>query len=152
MLWYCSVTAVAHVFGQEMEEERNVRVESARIARGDVKDLATVCSTSTLHLPLLRSTMEELTDVQLSVEHYDALILPGGFGAAKNLCSFAFEGANCAVDEDVSTYVAGVRQFSLTPTALPCLSRSRLPCTSFLFHRSAGALLNANLTSQAQKD
>ncbi|NBW99648.1 isoprenoid biosynthesis protein ElbB, partial [bacterium] len=47
-------------------EKRNMLVESARIARGDVKPL---------------------TD--LKVEHFDALIIPGGFGAAKNLCSFA---------------------------------------------------------------
>jgi len=89
---------INHLTGEEMEEERNVRVESARIARGDVKDLAT-----------------------LSVEHYDALILPGGFGAAKNLCSFAFEGANCAVDEDVSTKIKEFHS-AKKPIGLCCIA------------------------------
>ena len=48
--------------------------ESARIARGNVKDLN-----------------------DLSAGDYDALIIPGGFGAAKNLCSFGFEGADMTV-------------------------------------------------------
>ena len=48
--------------------------ESARIARGNVK------------------SMEEL-----SVADYDALLVPGGFGAAKNLCSFGFDGADMTV-------------------------------------------------------
>jgi enhancing lycopene biosynthesis protein 2 len=51
-------------------ESRNVRVESARIARGPVADVA-----------------------ELRAADFDALILPGGFGAAKNLCDFAINGA-----------------------------------------------------------
>jgi len=67
---------VNHLSG-EVEEgtERNVLVESARIARGAIRDVAEV-------------TADEL----------DALILPGGFGAAKNLCDFAVKGADCDVD------------------------------------------------------
>lgn len=61
---------VNHLTGEPAEgESRNVLVESARIARGNVKDLATV----------------QVADI-------DALILPGGFGAAKNLCDFAVSG------------------------------------------------------------
>lgn len=56
-------------------ETRNVLVESARIARGAITDLA-----------------------QFDPAECDALILPGGFGAAKTLCGFAVEGAACAVD------------------------------------------------------
>lgn len=56
-------------------ETRNVLVESARIARGVITDLA-----------------------QFDPAECDALILPGGFGAAKNLCGFANDGATCAVD------------------------------------------------------
>ena len=52
--------------------------ESARIARGNVKDMA-----------------------QLRADDYDALLIPGGFGAAKNLCTFGFDGAEMTVHEDV---------------------------------------------------
>lgn len=69
---------VNHITGEEMPEERNVLIESARIARGQIKDL-------------------KLYDQN----NYDALIFPGGFGAAKNLCDFAFEGANCTINPDV---------------------------------------------------
>ncbi|GMI30503.1 hypothetical protein TrRE_jg11749, partial [Triparma retinervis] len=57
---------VNHTNGEEMPEKRNVLVESARIARGAVSPLASLDSSS-----------------------YDALVVPGGFGAAKNLSSFA---------------------------------------------------------------
>ena len=52
--------------------------ESARIARGDVKDMTDLVATS-----------------------YDTLIIPGGFGAAKNLCTFGFDGADMIVDPEV---------------------------------------------------
>lgn len=60
---------VNHLTGEEMPEERNVLVEAARIARGAVQDLATV----------------QVTD-------FDGLVIPGGFGAAKNLNKWALEG------------------------------------------------------------
>ena len=52
-----------------MNEKRNVMLESARIARGNIKDLATI-----------------------ETKEFDAIIIPGGFGAAKNLSSFGFKG------------------------------------------------------------
>ncbi|MEN8200837.1 MAG: isoprenoid biosynthesis glyoxalase ElbB [Thermodesulfobacteriota bacterium] len=64
--------------GKEMDEERNVLTESARIARGDILDLK-----------------------QFQAARHDALLLPGGFGAAKNLSTYAFDGADCQVNEDV---------------------------------------------------
>ena len=73
---------VNHINGEEMKEERNVLVESARIARGNVVDLATY-----------------------SPDNHDALIIPGGFGAAKNLSTFAFDGPHCEVDPDVKNAV-----------------------------------------------
>jgi enhancing lycopene biosynthesis protein 2 len=73
---------VNHLTGAEMPETRNVLVESARIARGKIKPL---------------------TD--LDMREFDALIFPGGFGAAKNLCSFAFKGENCEVHPQVSRVV-----------------------------------------------
>jgi len=69
---------INHITGEEMDETRNVLIESARIARGQIKDLK-------LYDP----------------NNYDALIFPGGFGAAKNLCDFAFKGADCTINPDV---------------------------------------------------
>jgi enhancing lycopene biosynthesis protein 2 len=73
---------VNHLTGAEMPETRNVLVESARIARGKIKPL---------------------TD--LDMRSFDALLFPGGFGVAKNLCSFAFKGADCEVHPQVSKVV-----------------------------------------------
>ena len=70
---------VNHVTGEETAETRNVLVESARIARGDIKALE-----------------------EFDAAAVDAVIFPGGFGAAKNLSSFAFEGPACTVQEDVA--------------------------------------------------
>jgi enhancing lycopene biosynthesis protein 2 len=63
-------------------ESRNILTESARIARGKIV---------------------ELGDVRVS--EYDALIFPGGFGAAKNLCSFAVHGSDCTVQPDVARVI-----------------------------------------------
>lgn len=76
---------VNHITGEEMREKRNVLIESARIARGKISDLAS-----------------------FSASDFDALILPGGFGAAKNLSSFAFDGANCKVNLDVEKAIRGM--------------------------------------------
>jgi len=70
---------IDHLKGEPAEgETRNVLVESARIARGDIKDIA---------------------DVKAS--DFDALCFPGGFGAAKNLTTFAVDGADCDINADV---------------------------------------------------
>ncbi len=69
---------INHATGDEMDESRNVLVESARISRGNILDLSAV-----------------------DAADYDAVFLPGGFGAAKNLCTFATEGPECSIDGDV---------------------------------------------------
>ena len=69
---------VNHVTGEEMNESRNVLVESARIARGKIRPLS-----------------------EFDGKQFEALVFPGGFGAAKNLSTFAFDGAECSVDPDV---------------------------------------------------
>ena len=70
---------INHLTGEEATgETRNVLVEAARIARGDIVDIATVKGGD-----------------------LDALIFPGGFGAAKNLCDFAVKGADCSVNPEV---------------------------------------------------
>ena len=70
---------VNHLTGQATGEKREVLVEAARIARGNIKDIK-----------------------QVKVGELDALILPGGLGAAKNLCDFAGKGADCAVNPEVA--------------------------------------------------
>ena len=89
---------VNHITGEEMVDTRNMLVEGARLARGDIKVLS-----------------------ELSADHYDALILPGGFGAAKNLCNFAFKGKDVAVRLDVKE---AVQQFknSGKPVGLMCIA------------------------------
>ncbi|MEO5377888.1 MAG: isoprenoid biosynthesis glyoxalase ElbB [Magnetococcus sp. DMHC-6] len=71
-------SVVNHLTGQQTSETRHVLVESARIARGNIQDLALV-----------------------RAEDLDGIILPGGFGAAKNLSSIASDGANAWVNEDL---------------------------------------------------
>ena len=77
---------INHYTGQEMEEYRNVLVESSRIARGEIKDMA------------------EVTGNDL-----DALIIPGGFGVAKNLSDYAMAGSDCSVNPDVYRLIAELR-------------------------------------------
>lgn len=60
---------VNHLTGEAKAEKRNVLVEAARIARGQIKDLN-----------------------ELNAKDYDALILPGGYGAAKNFADIAIKG------------------------------------------------------------
>ena len=66
---------INHLTGQETTEKRNVLVESARIARGNIKPLQ-----------------------ELNPADFDALIMPGGFGAAKNLSDYAFNGSKMEVN------------------------------------------------------
>jgi len=77
---------INHYTGQEMEDYRNVLVESSRIARGEIKDMA-----------------------EVSGNDLDALIIPGGFGVAKNLCDYAMAGPECSVNPDVYRLIAELR-------------------------------------------
>ena len=69
---------INHLTGETMNESRNVLIESARIARGKIKPL-----------------------VEYKAADFDALIFPGGFGVAKNLCSYAFDGSDMKTDKVV---------------------------------------------------
>ncbi len=69
---------VNHLTHEPTKEQRNVLVESARIARGKIEPLA-----------------------KLEAKAYDAVLFPGGFGAAKNLCDFATAGHSCHVNPEV---------------------------------------------------
>lgn len=89
---------IDHTTGTEMPESRNVLVESARIARGNIKDVR-----------------------EANAEDFDALIVPGGFGSAKNLSNFAFEGAHCAVQPDVLALAEAFAEAG-KPVGLICIS------------------------------
>jgi len=69
---------IDHLKGEPIEEKRNVLVESARIARGEIQDLK-----------------------DMTASDMDLLIIPGGFGAAKNLCNFAVKGPDATMNSDV---------------------------------------------------
>ncbi len=78
---------IDHATGKATHETRNVLVESARIARGQIRDLAT-----------------------FDAKDFDGLVFPGGFGAAKNLCSFAVDGADCNVEPSVAAAIRAMHQ------------------------------------------
>lgn len=92
-----------HLTKQESSESRNVLVESARIARGDILDLK---------------------DAQAS--DFDGAVLPGGFGAAKNLCDFAFKDNEMSVQKDVVHFVQSMHQAN-KPVAFICIAPAMIP-------------------------
>lgn len=69
---------INHATGDEMDDSRNVLIESARIARGNIEDIAVITS-----------------------DNIDGLIFPGGFGVAKNLSDYAMAGSDCSINPDV---------------------------------------------------
>jgi len=89
---------INHITGEEMEETRNVMIESARIARGSIHDLK-----------------------QFNPEKFDGLLFPGGFGAAKNLSTWAFEGADCSVLPEVEDAIRGMIDLK-KPVGALCIS------------------------------
>jgi enhancing lycopene biosynthesis protein 2 len=96
---------VDHRTGQaEKGASRNVLTESARIARGEIRDVA-----------------------DASAEDFDAVILPGGFGAAKNLSSFAVEGPDCSVDPGVERLLRDAHAAG-KPIGLICIAPAIAAC------------------------
>lgn len=89
---------INHMTGEEMPETRNVLVESARLARGAIQDLA-----------------------EARAEDFDALIVPGGFGAAKNLSDFASQGAGCKVLPQVLSVAQAFAQVD-KPVGMMCIA------------------------------
>ncbi|MBM65721.1 MAG: isoprenoid biosynthesis protein ElbB [Myxococcales bacterium] len=77
---------VDHQSGTPAEgERRSVLSEAARLARGPVRPLA-----------------------EVSADEVDAILMPGGFGAAKNLSTWAFSGAAGEVDGDLQRLLGAV--------------------------------------------
>lgn len=91
---------INHLTGEVMPEARNVLVESARIARGGQNI----------------SSLDKLQTNQ-----FEAIILPGGFGAAKNLSTFAFDGDNMTIDTNLVNILKDFHK-SRKPIGMCCIS------------------------------
>jgi len=89
---------IDHTKGEPTGETRNVAVESSRIARGPVASLA-----------------------EFDVSGVDAIVFPGGFGAAKNLCDYAVNGPNMTVEPQVERVVTEARAGG-KPLAFLCIA------------------------------
>lgn len=107
--WHCFAPnmdqhhVINHITGEEMPETRNVLIEAARIARGNIQD---ICDLNPLD--------------------FDALLLPGGFGVAKNLSDFAFAAADCTIHPEVKRVC---QQFAEAekPAAYLCIAPALIP-------------------------
>lgn len=89
---------INHVTGKEMNEVRNVLVESARIARGNISPLK-----------------------NFDAKYFDAVIFPGGFGAAKNLSDWAFKGAEAQINAEVERCIRETHKLG-KPIGALCIS------------------------------
>lgn len=89
---------IDHATGKPMAERRNCMREAARISRGNIAPLTA-----------------------LQIADHDALVIPGGFGAAKNLCTFATDGPAMTVQPEVKRVVLGFAQ-ARKPMALCCIA------------------------------
>ena len=115
-----------HYTGQEMDEFRNVLVESARIARGNIKDLA-----------------------EIRGEDLDALIIPGGLGVAKNLSDYAMSGSECSINPDVYRLVVEML-ISKKPIGAICIAPAMM--SKILFEQSLSANLTVGSDATTSKD
>lgn len=90
---------VNHLTGDIVEDEnRSVLTEAARLVRGDIKDLS-----------------------EAKMIDFDAVIIPGGFGAAKNLCDFATKGADLSLNKDLKFFVQEMHQ-AKKPVGAICIA------------------------------
>ena len=91
-------SSLDYITGQPLDISRNALVESARLARGNIRSL---------------STLED--------DEYDLVVLPGGFGAALTLCSFAMHGPECEVLGEVRDLIEKAHA-SGKPIAAMCIA------------------------------
>ncbi|EJG1563943.1 isoprenoid biosynthesis glyoxalase ElbB [Vibrio parahaemolyticus] len=140
--WHCfapnidQLHVINHLTGEEMDEPRNVLVEAARIARGNIEDVA-----------------------RLNVEDFDALLLPGGFGAAKNLTDFAVSGAECSINTHVAQACRAFANANkpagylcITPVIIPMIYEHGVKgtignddATAAAFHQMGGEHVECNV-------
>jgi len=103
-------TAVDHTTKAPGKMHRNARTEAARIARGEIADVAGV-----------------------RAEDLDGLILPGGMGAVKNLCDFATKGAKGTVFPPVAALITALHAAG-KPIGAICIAPTVLALTLGSFH------------------
>ena len=96
-------TVINHITGEEKAEKRNMMEEASRISRGKISPLS-----------------------DAKAESFDAVIIPGGFGAAKNLCNFATKGVQCEINQQLLTFVQKMHQ-QKKPLGLMCIAPVMLP-------------------------
>ena len=89
---------VNHITGNRIDEQRNVLVESARIARGNIKDLK-----------------------DFNPKDFDAVVFPGGLGAVVNWCDFSQSGVSCKVETSVRKAIWDSYKSSL-PIGAMCIA------------------------------
>lgn len=114
---------INHLTGEEMPESRNMMVEAARIARGNVREISTV-------------TPAEI----------DALVIPGGFGSAKNFTTWAFEGPDGTILPEVKLLLVNLFNVGKPLVAL-CVS----PVVLAKAFEDSGISLNLTLGSNQEK-
>ncbi len=107
---------INHTTGTEQTEKRNVFFESARIARGNIKKLE-----------------------EIRVGDFNALVMPGGFGAAKNLTTWAFQGPEATIVPEVKSLILDFLK-AKKPILAMCIS----PVVVALALKDSG--ISANLT------
>lgn len=89
---------INHMTGNQMSESRNVLVEAARVARGKILDLT-----------------------QLDASGFDAIVLPGGYGAAKNLCTFGVKGPDCEIEPGIASALQAFQRAG-KPIGVMCIA------------------------------
>lgn len=115
---------IDHTKGEEMNETRNVLTESARIVRGDIKKVSDV-----------------------SAYDFDALVMPGGFGTAKNITKWAFSGPDGEILEEVRNLIVSFVELSKPIVGLcmsPTTIAKALEGTSFKAKLTVGSTAEAS--------
>jgi len=91
-------SVVNHITGRSMDQTRSVLEESARIARGNIINLNNA-----------------------QFDSFDAVVLPGGFGAAVNLCNFGSKGSACTVNNTIESFLTKA-QLMGKPIGFMCIA------------------------------
>jgi len=119
---------IDHVSGEISEgESRNILQEAGRIARGEI------------------STLDQLDE-----NEFDGLIIPGGFGVAKNLSTFAFKGAEARVHSTVASILKAFHQ-SKKPIGAICISPALLALTFGNLHPNITLGSDTNIAKEIEK-
>jgi enhancing lycopene biosynthesis protein 2 len=113
-----------YLTGKPMQEKRNILLESARISRGIIKPLS-----------------------QANLNEFDALIMPGGAGAGKNFCDFAFKGTDGSMEPDVEKFIMAVHEAG-KPIGAICI----IPAILMLMFRNSGLKITPGLDREWLKE